>query len=142
MIHRYLFLFAFLLAGLMAQSVVPSAAAASKGSLSRSPAPHPDYARALAAADKFLQSWQAGDIENGTVQLSAHAKEKISSDDLENLFSISAPSAYEITRGRRLRAGRYEFPVVLFRRQPPGRRFSTIVVFNTGHSDWAVDKLP
>lgn len=141
MIRRHIFLFAFVLTGWMAQSV-PFAIAASKGSLARPPAPHSDYARALAAADRFLQSWQAGDIENGTVQLSAHAKEKISSDDLENFFSISAPSAYEITRGRQLGTGRYEFPVVLFRTQSPGRRFSTIVVLNTGHNDWAVDKLP
>jgi len=34
----------------------------------------PGYAEALAAADHFLQAWQSGDVENGMVLLSSHAK--------------------------------------------------------------------
>jgi len=104
------------------------------------------YASALAAAARFLQSWQTGDIETGMILLTSHAKEKITRNALEDLFSSGAVSAYEITRGRQLRRGCYEFPVVLFggaaRNPHPRRRFSTIVVLNTGNDDWAVDKLP
>jgi hypothetical protein len=103
------------------------------------------YTSALATADRFLQSWQTGDIETGMVLLTSRAKEKITRDALEDFFSSAAPSAYEITRGRQLRRGCYEFPVVLLGRLSKNRarrRFSTIVVLNTGHDDWAIDKLP
>jgi len=104
------------------------------------------YASALATADRFLQSWQTGDVETGMVLLTSHAKEKITASALEDFFSSAAPSAYEITRGRQLRRGCYEFPVVLVgsssKNSHARRRFSTIVVLNTGNDDWAVDKLP
>lgn len=103
-----------------------------------------DYTRALAAADRFLQAWQGGDMETGTVMLTSHAKGKINHDELERLFANSAPAAYEIERGRLLQRGRYQFPIVLLSSSPkkPQRRFASIVVLNTGHNDWAVDKLP
>ena len=104
-----------------------------------------DYAAALATADRFLQSWQTGDVEGGMILLTSHAKEKITRNALEDFFSSAAPSAYEITRGRQLRRGCYEFPVVLFGRTSKNhraRRFSTIVVLHTGNDDWAIDKLP
>jgi hypothetical protein len=44
-----------------------------------------------------------------------------------------------------LKRGRYEFPVVLVMQSPNNRvrrRFSSIIVLNTGGSDWAIDKLP
>ncbi len=103
-----------------------------------------DYTHALAAADRFLQAWQGGDIETGTVMLTTHAKNRTKRDQLERLFSNSAPAAYEIERGKWLRRGRYEFPIVLLS-VPPNktpRRFANIIVLNTGHNDWAVDKLP
>jgi hypothetical protein len=127
---------------LLTVSAIP-ALAAPKGSAVHPAAPAADYAKALAAADHFLQSWQSGDIESGAVLLTAQAKKKISSSALDNLFSSSAPTAYEIARGKQLRPGRYEFPVVLFGGSSgQHRRFSSIVVLNTGNNDWAIDKLP
>jgi hypothetical protein len=104
------------------------------------------YASALAAADRFLQSWQTGDVETGIVLLTSDAKAKITRNAIEDFFSSAAPSAYEIMRGRKLRRGCYEFPVVLLqyssRNSRGRRRLSTIVVLDTGNNDWAVDKLP
>ena len=110
-----------------------------------------DYASALATADRFLQAWQAGDAENGMVLLTGHAKRKVSREDLEIFFSESAPAAYEITRGREIHRGHYEFPVMLLsssfslsasQNNRLHRRFSSVVVLKTGNSDWAIDKLP
>jgi hypothetical protein len=103
-----------------------------------------DYAHALAAADRFLQAWQGGDIETGIVMLSSDAKNNTNRDELDQLFASSAPAAYEIDHGKLLRRGRYEFPIVLLATSPkrPQRRFSTIVVLNTGNNDWAIDKVP
>jgi hypothetical protein len=104
------------------------------------------YVPALAAADRFLQAWQAGDVENGMALLTSRAKEKAKAEVLEGFFSNAGPSAYEIDRGKPLRPGRYEFPVVLVghatKNAHARRRFSSIIVVNTGNNDWAVDKLP
>ncbi len=104
------------------------------------------YVLALAAADHFLQAWQAGDPENGMVLLTAHAKEAVNADMVAKFFSNPKSSAYEIERGKLLRRGRYEFSVVLVtgtaKEIHVRRRFSSIVVVNTGNNDWAVDKLP
>jgi hypothetical protein len=120
------------------------AAAAGKGQ--RTPALDAGYVFALAAADHYLHAWQSGDVEAGMVLLTGHAKEKITSDRLEEVFSAPGPLAFEIGRGKMLRAGRYEFPVVLVGPTVGGRhvrrRFSSIVVLNSGNNDWAVDKLP
>jgi hypothetical protein len=105
----------------------------------------PGYVPALAAADHFLQAWQSGDIESGTALLSSHAKEAATTEDVEKFFSEPA-AAYEIERGKLLKRGRYEFPIVLItggtKEARPRRHFSSIIVVNTGKNDWAVDKLP
>jgi hypothetical protein len=103
-----------------------------------------DYIRALAAADRFLQAWQSEDVETGTVLLSSHVKDKINRDELDRLFTNSAPGAYEIEHGKLLHRGCYEFPIVLLNGSPKKmqRHFSNIIMLNTGHNDWAVDKLP
>lgn len=109
------------------------------------PALDPSYVPALATANHFLQAWQSGDIESGTVLLTTHAKESVSRDDLDRFFSNPDPSGYEIDRGTLLKRGRYQFPVVLVtstKNPRIRRRFSTIVIVNTGKNDWAVDKLP
>jgi hypothetical protein len=110
------------------------------------PALDPTYVPALAAADHFLQAWQSSDVENGMVLLTGHAKETVTTEVLERFFSDPEPSAYEIGRGKLLKGGRYEFPVVLVRSASKTmhirRRFSSIIVVNTGNNDWAVDKLP
>jgi hypothetical protein len=104
------------------------------------------YVRALAAADHLLQAWQSADVENGMVLLTSHAKEAATTEVVERFFSGPGPSAYEIGRGKLLKRGRYEFPVVLVSGAANGvharRRFSSIVIVDTGHNDWAVDKLP
>lgn len=106
----------------------------------------PGYIAALAAADHFLQAWQSGDVENGMVLLTSHGKESATTDVVERFFSNPSPSAYEIGRGKLLKRGRYEFPVVLVTGASQNihtrRRFSSIIVVNTGNKDWAVDKLP
>ena len=83
------------------------------------------------------------------ILLTTHAKQLASTDGVERFFTDAGPSAYEISRGKQLKPGRYEFPVVLVlggaglgASKPPRRRFSSIVVVNTGHNDWAIDKLP
>jgi hypothetical protein len=127
-------------------AVLPTASlsAAARPAPTRSAATGSDYMRALAAADRFLQAWQGSDIETGMVMLTGHAKNKMSRDELDRLFSSSAPAAYEIARGKFLRRGRYEFPVVLLNAsaRKSQRRFSNIIVLNTGDNDWAIDKLP
>jgi hypothetical protein len=102
------------------------------------------YVSALAAADRFLQAWQGGDVESGMVLLTSHAKEKATTDVIEKFFFNSGPSAYEIGRGKLLKRGRYEFPVVFVGvlKNHARRRFSSIVMVDTGRNDWAVDKLP
>jgi len=112
------------------------------------PAPALDsgYVSALATADRFLQAWQSGDAANGMALLTSHAKEAATTDTIEKFFSSPTPSSYEIGRGKLLKRGRYEFPVVLVNADPkntrPRRRFSSIIVLHSGDNDWVVDKLP
>ena len=105
-----------------------------------------DYHSALATADRFLQAWQTGDAEAGMVLLTTRAKEKATSNVLDGYFSTPDGNAYEINHGKQLRAGRYEFPIVMLTsgvpNRHPRRRFSSVVVARTGNNDWAVDKLP
>jgi hypothetical protein len=104
------------------------------------------YMLALGAADHFLQAWQSGDVESGMVLLDGHAKRAATPEVVERFFSNPGASAYEIARGKLVKPGRYEFPVVLLtgaaKNSHPRRRFSSIVVVNTSDDDWAVDKLP
>jgi hypothetical protein len=110
------------------------------------PVAEPGYVQALAAANHLLQAWESGDAENGMALLTNHAKEAANPNVVEKFFSNSGLSAYEISRGKLLKRGRYEFPVVLVgavsKNVRTRRRFSSIVVVNTGNNDWAVDKLP
>ena len=104
----------------------------------------PGYVFALAAADHFLHAWQTGDVENGMVLLSDGLRHSKSADKLEQFFSSGKDRAFEITRGHG-HQGRYSFPVVMV--TPRGsshvtRRFSEIVLVETGKNDWVVDKLP
>ncbi len=76
--------------------------------------------------------------------LTSHAKEAATADAVDKFFSSARPSAYEIGRGKLVKRGRYEFPVVLVStsKNRGRRRFSSIVIVDTGRNDWAVDKLP
>lgn len=109
-----------------------------------------DYVAALAAANRFLQSWQSQDRETGLVMLTDAAKRRASEDRLQTFFSstTAVQQAFEIGRGKKLAAGRYSFPVTLFqagsdpacKRVHP--RYSQIIVTRAGANDWAIDKVP
>jgi hypothetical protein len=108
-----------------------------------------DYLAALAVANKFLNAWQTQDQETAVLLLDDHLREPVSEDKLQALFAApsGAQSAYEIARGRKLAAGRYEFPVTLFRVSPASPKWqhpkpSTLVVVRASKNDWLVDKLP
>ena len=107
----------------------------------------PAYVSALSAANRFLQAWQNQDHETGLLMLTDAAKQHSSEDRLEVFFSSGSDSAYEIARGKKLKAGRYAFPVTLFafhsgttKTERPQK--SEIVVVRTGKDEWAIDKLP
>lgn len=99
-----------------------------------------DYVSALGTANRFLQAWQAQDHESGLLMLTDNAKKLTSEEKLEQLFSSGTPAGFEIGRGKRLKDGRYNFPVTLFVHSRP--RTSQIIVIKSGKDDWAVDKAP
>jgi hypothetical protein len=106
-----------------------------------------NYTSALAAADRFLQAWQAQNQEDGLVLLSDAAKQHASEERIERFFEHGEAAAYEIDRGKMLKGGRYDFPVTLFgveasegKRMHP--RSAHIVVGRTSKDEWAVDRLP
>jgi hypothetical protein len=108
------------------------------------PAPEdPGYVFALAAANRFLDAWQTENLEAGTVLLSDHVRHSRNPDEIEQFFSGGADRAFEIMHGNGNR-GRCRFPVVLVTGE--GRRvhrkYSEIILVNTGKNDWVVDKLP
>ena len=110
------------------------------------------YVAALGAANRFLQAWQNQDHETGLLMLTDDAKEHSSEDHLESFFASGGDSAYEIARGRKMKDGRYSFPVTLFPFRPvplhPGAarpdrpQKSAIVVVQAGKDEWAIDRLP
>ncbi|HEY6763357.1 MAG TPA: hypothetical protein VI386_01185 [Candidatus Sulfotelmatobacter sp.] len=121
-----------------------SSGAATRPSSPKSSKTGAEYTYALAAADRFLQAWQGGDIETGIVMLTSRAKSNIDHDRLDRLFSRSAPAAYEIQHGKCATHGRCTFPVTLHNsslKRPQGR-LASLVILNTGNNDWAVDNLP
>jgi hypothetical protein len=107
-----------------------------------------EYVAALAGANNFLHAWQSQDRETGLLMLTDAAKQGVSEDRLRDLLSpgSSSPRSYEISRGKRVDAGRFAFPVALFdmhdENQRTRPRFSRIVVIKTGRQDWSVDRLP
>jgi hypothetical protein len=105
------------------------------------------YVSALGAANRFLQAWQNQDHETGLLMLTDAAKQHSSEDRMEVFFSSGADAAYEIARGKRVKAGRYVFPVTLFpfhsgttKSDRPQK--SEIVVVRTGKEEGAIDRLP
>ena len=74
------------------------------------------------------------------------AKQGSSEDRLEVFFASGHDAAYEIARGRKLKAGCYAFPVALFTSvagmNGPRPQRSQIVVVRAGKDEWAIDKLP
>jgi len=74
------------------------------------------------------------------------AKQSSSQDRLEAFFTSGHDAAYEIARGKRVKAGYYAFPVALFTSSGVsngGRpQRSQIMVVRAGKDEWAIDKLP
>jgi hypothetical protein len=111
------------------------------------PAPDTGYTSALATANRFLQAWQNQDHETGLLMLTDTAKQNSSEDRLEIFFSSGHDAAYEIARGKKLKAGSYAFPVALFTSVTGAANAarpqkSEIVVVRAGKDEWAIDKLP
>jgi hypothetical protein len=104
----------------------------------------PAYRSALATANRFLHAWQTQDHETGIMMLSDAARQRVSPDQLQEFFSPTASAAFEIEHGKRLNAGEYAFPVVLFGLTGSHDRahICRIVVTRAGRDDWEVDKLP
>jgi len=103
-----------------------------------------EYLSALSTADRLLAAWITGESEIAQPALSATYGAE--SDDVETFFASPSPRAFEIKHGKRVRPGRYEFPVVLLG-PPAGNsrisvRSSTIVVSRAGGDLWVVEKLP
>src|SRR5215468_10677028 len=78
------------------------------------PAPDSTYSSALAAANRFLHAWQSQDHEAGILMLADSGRQHASPESLQAFFSPGPDGAYEIAHGQRLKAGEYEFPLVLF----------------------------
>jgi len=104
----------------------------------------PPYAAALAAANRFLHAWQTEDHETGIVMLTDSAREHATPEQLQDFFSPGSQAAYEISRGKRVSAGTYEFPVVLFGSPLASirPRVAKVILRRDGKNDWAVDRLP
>lgn len=122
--------------------------AMARGSKKHTPLPatansDPSYVSALALANRFLFAWQAGDLETGTLLLSDGVRHLQNPEKLETFFATGSDRSYEITHGTG-NHGRYIFPVALVSSQSGKvrRRFSQIIVVNTGKNDWAIDRLP
>src|ERR1700730_1509822 len=81
----------------------PLDAAKSKASFAKRS--DPGYRSALATANRFLQAWQSQDHETGLLMLTDGAKHHSSEDDLRSFFSSGPDAAYEIARGKKLKAG-------------------------------------
>ena len=132
------------LVALLLVASLPASAAGPRKRHAVPPAPaDPDYVFALSAANRFLQAWQTGDLEAGTVLLSDQVRHSQDPEKFEKFFSGATGRAFEISRGTGNR-GRYQFDVVLVTVAGARirRRSSAIVVANSGKNDWVVDKLP
>jgi hypothetical protein len=122
--------------------------ASAKAKPRQKPATDGDYVSALAAADRFLQAWQMEDQEAGLLMLTDAAKQHASQAQIERFFSpeLQRKRGFQITRGKKLREGRYLFPVVLITADSDTRSArlssSRIIVVRTGHEEWAIDRLP
>ena len=135
-----------LILGLLSLSPAPLFAK-SKAS---APSVDPDYIAALGTADRFLHAWQSQDEEAGVLLLSDRIRQRTPEDQVHSFFSSSTDtrSSYEIGRGKKLAAGRYQFPVALLQHSArSGQKWmhpliSALIVARSGKNDWVVDKLP
>jgi len=102
----------------------------------------PPYNSALAAANRFLQAWQAQDHETAVMMLSDGARQHSSPELLQAFFATQSQAAFEIGRGRRTANGEYVFPVTLFGMKQTRPRYCALIVRRSGKNDWMIDRLP
>ena len=98
------------------------------------------------------QSLSSGLAEPGPRNRPAHADRCRETEQLAGAhWTVSSlpghDAAYEIARGKKLKAGRYAFPVTLFHShsdstKPDRPQRSQIVVVRAGKDEWAIDQLP
>ncbi len=104
-----------------------------------------DYICALATANHFLQAWQTQDQETAVLLLSDRLKQRTPESSLDMLLTstVSKPQSFEIGRGKKLAAGRYQFPVALFQARAKWThpQNTALVVVKNGN-EWSIDKLP
>jgi hypothetical protein len=104
-----------------------------------------NYIAALATANHFLATWRDNDQAAAMPWITNRAKQQSTEEGVDKLFSGSSTRAFEISPGRLVRQGRYQFSIVLLQNDDSGhtrRRFTQLIITNTGNNDWAVDKLP
>jgi len=124
--------------------LVPPVASAKKHKAALQPTDS-NYIAALATANRFLATWQDNDQAGAMPWITNRAKQQSTEEGVDKLFSGSSTRAFEISRGRLMRQGRYHFSIVLLQNDDSGhtrRRFTELIITNTGNNDWAVDKLP
>ena len=123
---------------------LPPVASAKKHKAAIQPADS-NYIAALATANRFLATWQDNDQAAAMPWITNRAKQQSTEEGVDKLFSGSSTRAFEISPGRLVRQGRYQFSIVLLQNDDSGhtrRRFTELIITNTGNNDWAVDKLP
>ena len=103
-----------------------------------------EYLSALATADRFLGAWMNDepDLAESMLGQPRDTEER----DIETLLIRPCPCAFELRHGKRIRAGLYEFPVVLFGPPAGNRRISvklsSIIVSRAVDDQWTVEKIP
>lgn len=110
---------------------------------SRNKAMDRGYVTALATANRFLNAWQTGDLETGMLLLSDQVRRSQTAESVERVFSREPNRAFEISHGK-CDHGAFRFPVVMLSGDTAHlhRKFSEIVLINTGKNDWVVNQLP
>jgi hypothetical protein len=108
------------------------------------PAVDNDYIFALSAANHLLDAWQTGDLEAGVVMLTDAAKQNISESQLDEFFAgdKQGTRGFELLHGRKLEAGKYDFPLALFEGKGKPPRISHLVVIKESKNEWVIDRLP
>ena len=112
-------------------------------SKARSEGADPAYVSALAAADKFLQAWQARDEEAGVMLLSDRLRQHTNEEVVRRWFAASGEQGFEVSSGKKLGAGRYQFAVELWTAdgRRTHRRTGMVVLVSAG-GEWLVEKMP
>jgi hypothetical protein len=108
------------------------------------PAVDNDYIFALRAANHLMQAWQTGDLEAGVVMLTDAAKQDISEAQLDEFFAADKQGTrgFELSHGKKLEAGKYDFPLTLFDGRGKTPRIAHLIVIKESKNEWVIDRLP